>query len=85
MHAILLHEYLRYWKEMRAVTAAAKSREAFAAKEVVALKAKIEDIEKRLAFHRSGVAGGMWTCMPPKKTPIMQKEEERKQRPAKDL
>eukprot|EP00903_Cladosiphon_okamuranus_P017842 g16420.t1 len=44
-------------EEMRAVTAAARSQEAFAAKEVAALKAEIEDIEKRLAFQRSGVAG----------------------------
>lgn len=45
-------------KEMRAVTAAAKSQEAFAAKEVAALKAEIKDFEKRLAFNRSGVIGG---------------------------
>lgn len=45
-------------KEMRAVTAAARSQEAFAAKEVAALKAEIEGFEKRLAFNRSGVAGG---------------------------
>lgn len=50
--------YMNAFKEMRAVTAAARSQEAFAAKEVVALKAEIEDFEKRLAFSRSGVAGG---------------------------
>ena len=40
---------------MRAVTAAAKSQAAYAAKEVAMLKAEIEDFEKRLAFKPSGV------------------------------
>ncbi|CAN0071015.1 unnamed protein product, partial [Ectocarpus sp. 12 AP-2014] len=41
-------------EEMRAVVAAAKSQEAFAAKEVASLKAEIEAFQKRLAFKRSG-------------------------------
>lgn len=45
-------------KEMRAVNATAKSQEAFAAKEVAALKSEIETLERRLAFNRSGVMGG---------------------------
>lgn len=45
-------------KEMRAVVATAKTQEALAAKEVAALKAKLEGLEKRLAYNRSGVPGG---------------------------
>ncbi|CAB1118817.1 unnamed protein product [Ectocarpus sp. CCAP 1310/34] len=41
-------------EEMRAVVAAAKSQEAFAAKEVASLKAEMEAFQKRLAFKRSG-------------------------------
>lgn len=43
---------------MRAVTATAKSQEAFAAKEVAALKSEIETLEGGLAFSRSGGVGG---------------------------
>ncbi|CBN79673.1 hypothetical protein Esi_0322_0013 [Ectocarpus siliculosus] len=45
-------------EEMRAVVAAAKSQEAFAAKEVASLKAEIEAFQKRLAFKRSGAPEG---------------------------
>lgn len=44
------------------MTAAAKSQEVFAAKEVAKLKGEIEDLEKRLAFKGSGGDGGnKWT------------------------
>ena len=39
--------------------ATAKTQEALAAKEVAALKAKLEGFEKRLAYNRSGVPGGV--------------------------
>lgn len=45
-------------QEMRAVVAAAKSQEAFAAKDVAAIKAEIEQLEQRLTFNRSGGTGG---------------------------
>lgn len=41
------------------MNAAAKSQEAFAAKEVAALKARLEGFEQRLAFKGSGVIGGI--------------------------
>lgn len=43
---------------MRAVVATAKGQEALAAKEVTMLKATLAGYEKRLAFNRSGTAGG---------------------------
>ena len=46
-------------QEIRAVVATAKTQEALAAKEVAALKAKLEGFEKRLAYNRSGVPGGV--------------------------
>ena len=46
------------FKEMRILVAAAKAQEALAAKEVVALKAKLDGFEKRLAYNRSAVPGG---------------------------
>lgn len=46
-------------QEMRAVVAAAKSQEAFAAKDVASLKAEIEAFQKRLAFKRSGAPEGI--------------------------
>lgn len=46
------------------MTAAAKSQEAFAAKEVAALKAQLEGFEEHLAFKGSGAVGGKYVALP---------------------